>query len=188
MLRLSTTTGLSLLALAISVTGTGWLSTLTSRTSAPSPTANAAAAEYRAPVRAQSRQPTHRRGPVSVLMHSHHMPNASPISALAGVQSAAIKSPVELIPLTTPSDNSRPWYQLQDHLDGRVVLHLTIDGNGRVTAAAMRESSGDPILDDHALRSVHRWRFAVPSDHPNGLSGDLPMRFASRPRDVASAR
>lgn len=184
MLRLRTSSGLSLLALAIGIAGTGWLSTLTSR--GHGQPAQGVAAEHRSPPHSL-KQPAHRQAPVSVVMHHRHAPNSSPGGELASSQAATVKSPTELIPLTTPSDTSQPWYQLQGHLDGRVVLHLTIDGSGRVITAAMRESSGDPILDDHALRSVRHWRFAVPPKQPNSLSGDLTMRFASRRRDVASA-
>lgn len=185
MLRLRTSTGLSLLALAIGIAGTSWLSTLTSRWHGQP--VRSVAAEHRSMPRSHERQPIHRLGPVSVVMRRYHTLRPSPVDELGNVQAANVKAPIELVPLATPSDNSQPWYQLQGHLDGQVVLHLTIDGNGRVITAAMRESSGDPILDDHALRSVHHWRFAVPPDHPEGLSGDLPMRFASRSHEVASA-
>jgi protein TonB len=30
------------------------------------------------------------------------------------------------------------------------------------------------------LRSVQGWRFAVPPGYPDGLSGELPMRFSSQ--------
>jgi protein TonB len=60
-----------------------------------------------------------------------------------------------------------------------------VDGSGRVSAASLSESSGDPVLDAHALRSVRGWRFAVPPDHPDGLSGELPMRFSSQGNRVA---
>ena len=76
--------------------------------------------------------------------------------------------------------------QLRGHLDGRVVMHVSVDGGGRVTAASVAESSGDAVLDAHALRSVRNWRFAVPPDHPDGLSADLPMRFSSRDDPLAS--
>ncbi len=185
MLRLRTSTGLSLLALAIGIAGTGWLSTLTSRWSALPQTASAASTEHRVPVRVRPRRPNQQHGSVSVVMPSRQAAVSSPISDLFG--GASVKSSPELIPLMTPSDHSQPWYKLQGHLDGRVVLHLTIDGTGRVITAEMRESSGDPILDSHALRSVRLWRFAVPPDRPDGLSGDLPMRFASRRHEVASA-
>jgi protein TonB len=78
--------------------------------------------------------------------------------------------------------------RLRGHLDGRVIMHISIDGTGRVTAASVAESSGDAVLDAHAVRSVRGWRFAVPPDHPDGLSGDLPMRFSSHDDPVASLR
>lgn len=185
MLRLRTSTGLSALALAIGIAGTGWLSTLTSGWQGP--LASGARTQHRSVARARIHQPSQRHVPASVVMRARTSAKPALVSDLDGEQVVTDKSTVELIPLTTPTDNSQPWYQLQGHLDGRVVLHLTIDGNGRVIAAGVRTSSGDPILDNHALRSVHQWRFTVPADQPNGLSGDLSMRFASGRRDVASA-
>lgn len=85
-----------------------------------------------------------------------------------------------------PGDTSQSWDRLRGHLDGRVVLHLDIDGRGRVEAARLVDTSGDPVLDEHALRSVRRWSFAVPADHPDGISGELPMVFSSAA--AASAR
>jgi protein TonB len=32
---------------------------------------------------------------------------------------------------------------------------------------------------------ARRWRFAVPVDHPQGLSGDLPMRFTGESAQIA---
>lgn len=90
-----------------------------------------------------------------------------------------------LVPLAMPGDTTQRWDQLRDHIDGRVVVHIDIDGSGRVEAARVVESSGDPVLDEHALRSVRGWRFAVPPDHPGGISGDLPMRFSSQGERVA---
>ena len=181
MLRLRTSTGMSALALAIAIAGTSWLSTLTSQLPAHS-IAGAVVAQRSMP-RAHPRSAMTRSTPVSVAKQRFH---SSPVVSRAATQ-PAIHTPIALIPLTTPSDTSRPWYQLQGHLDGKVVLHLTIDGEGHVITADMRQSSGDPILDDHALRSVRLWRFAVPSDHPDGISGDLPMRFASGSREMAQA-
>ena len=93
---------------------------------------------------------------------------------------------VELRPLTTPVDTSMSWDELRGHLDGRVVVHVAIDSSGRVNATSLVESSGDPVLDEHALRSVRGWHFAVPGDRPDGLSGDLPMHFSSRGERIAS--
>jgi protein TonB len=68
--------------------------------------------------------------------------------------------------------------RLRGHLDGRVVLDVATDGSGRVTSAGIARSSGDRVLDAHALATVQRWRFAVPSGSP-GVQGELPMRFDS---------
>jgi protein TonB len=65
-----------------------------------------------------------------------------------------------------------------------VVVHLRIDGVGQVQSATLVASSGDPVLDRHALSSVRGWRFAVPAGHPDGVSGELPMLFSSQGRRV----
>ena len=81
-----------------------------------------------------------------------------------------------MLSVSTPAA-SLPTSQMEDHAVGHVVLHLTVDGQGEVTHAAIAQSSGDSVLDANALAIAQRWRFAVPADHPQGVSGDLPMRF-----------
>lgn len=185
MLRLRTTTGLSVLALAIGIAGTGWLSTLTSGWAGPPPRVAVAAtpstpahharamlrrvaAVRAAPVRAVARQPV-----------------AAGDGGFAEAQAAVVAPPPTLVPLSMPSDDSARWDDVRGHLNGRVVLHVSIDGNGKVSDASVAESSGDPTLDARALRNVRGWRFAVPADHPDGFSADLPMRFSSRGDRVA---
>ena len=86
-----------------------------------------------------------------------------------------------------PVSQDAAYDSLRGHLDGRVIVHVSVDGGGHVSAASVAESSGDAVLDAHALRSVRGWRFAVPPEHPDGLSADLPMRFSSHDDPVASA-
>jgi protein TonB len=90
----------------------------------------------------------------------------------------AASEPPTLRPLAMPV-TATPFEQLRNHLSGSVVLRLEVDGDGRVRTAAINQSSGDAVLDAHALRMVRDWRFAVPADHPAGISGELPMRFDS---------
>lgn len=178
MLRLRTSTSLSALALVIGVAGTSWLSTLTAGWQGP---VNQSAATSHRPLAsnvASLAGPSH--APVRVVLHRHRASGFHAVGELAAARVTPVAVPVELVPLSTPSDTSQPWYKLKGHLDGRVVVHVTIDGSGHVVSADMRASSGDVVLDEHALRSIRHWRFAVPSDHPNGLSGDVPMRFASQ--------
>jgi len=170
-MRLRTSTALSLLALAFGIAGTAWLSAQTAGWRGPS----ALAAAPRA------------------LPRAYHVPSHQPLAALtpawrprpqasAGDMPGGAAPPSStpaLLPLSTPPDTSLPWDALRGHLDGRAVVHVQVDGSGRVSAVSLAQTSGDPVLDDYALRSVRGWRFVVPPEDPDGLSGDLPMRFSS---------
>lgn len=181
MLRLRTTTSLSALALVIGVAGTGWLSMLTGNTHGPL-SRHTGIHHIASPARVARSVPSHRRGAVSV-MQAHRMKVASS-SAIAEAHAAPPVAPA-LVPLAMPANTTQRWDELRGHLDGRVALRVGIDGSGRVDRASLAESSGDPVLDAHALRTVRSWRFAVPADHPDGISGDLPMRFSSQGERIA---
>ena len=177
--RLRTTTGLSALALAIGIAGTGWLSTLT--VNWPGPPARFALARSSAPRALPSSRRSH--APVRVV-HAARPPSDLSVAADGDAQAGVLPAPA-LVPLVMRDDTSQPWDTLRGHLDGRVLVHVEVDGSGRVSAAGVSESSGDPVLDAHALRSVRGWRFAVPPGHPDGISGELPMRFSSQGNRVA---
>lgn len=176
--RLRTTTLLSMLALLIAIGGTGWLSGLTS------PWRDAA--EHAAtPRQVRSTAPDRRPPP---RLRDAHAPAATgrgwyvATAAEPVAQAAANATPEDLRPLATPEDTSQSWDQLRGHLDGLVTVRVQVDAAGRVEDARVIDSSGDPILDRHALRSVQGWRFAVPPGHPHGFSAELPMRFSSQAR------
>jgi protein TonB len=169
MLRLRTSTGLSLLALTVGVAGTAWLSSLTAGWQGP---AARLGVVHHTPWRHALPSQARRYSPISAV----RMPRIVPERR---IETPLRSAPAELVPQTMPDDSSQSWAVLRGHLDGRVVAHLDIDGSGRVRAAHLVESSGDPVLDMHALRSVEGWHFAVPADHVDGISGDLPMRFSS---------
>ena len=183
MLRLRTTTGLSALALLVGVAGTGWLSTLTTRGYMPPPRVAQVPDDRapRAPPAAVHRRATRIRHPpmqgASVVHARSYRARATDL-ADPGPVTLPVTTP-ELVPLTTPADTSLSWEQLRGHLDGHVVLQVSVDGSGRVNAASVAQSSGDELLDTHALRSVWRWRFAVSEGHPDGASGNVSVRFSS---------
>jgi len=183
MLRLRTTTGLSALALLVGVAGTGWLSTLTTHGYLPAPRV-AQVPDDRAPMappgavhrRATRIRHTPPRGASVVHARSYR----ARATALADARPVMLPATApELVPLTTPADTSLSWEQLRGHLDGHVVLQVSVDGSGRVNAASVAQSSGDELLDAHALRSVWHWRFAVPEGNVSGLHGEVPVRYAS---------
>lgn len=163
--RLRVTVALSLLALLIGIGGTGWLSGFTDDWTGPPsrPASLAVARSHRA----------------SLHPRSHAAPRVVGAQPDVAARPAPV-APPPLVPLDTPPGPSS-WAQLRGHLDGRVVLAVATDGNGQVTTAHVAQSSGDPVLDAHALATVRRWRFAVPAG-ASGVRGQLPMRFESSAR------
>ncbi|GLQ93838.1 energy transducer TonB family protein [Dyella acidisoli] len=166
--RLRITASLSLLALVIGVGGVQWLSDQT-YTHVDWPVT------VHRPMTAQlmRRNNEHAKHAPAVVR-----PRYEPSQAQAAITPAAPPSTEPtLVPVSTPAA-SLPTSQMEDHAVGNVVLHLTVDGQGQVTRAAVAQSSGDSVLDANALAIAQRWRFAVPADHPQGISGDLPLRFS----------
>ncbi|HEV2621593.1 MAG TPA: energy transducer TonB [Frateuria sp.] len=157
--RLRVTTALSLLALLVGIWGTHWLSGFTDDWIGPPPRGATAAAR-------PPRAPSHHR--------SHTPPRVLGAEPEAGPVAAPVPPP-SLVPLETPAGPSA-WAELQGHLDGRVVLEIDTGSDGRVTDARVARTSGDPVLDAHALATVRHWRFAVPAGS-SGVRGQLPMRF-----------
>lgn len=186
MLRLQTTTSLSVLALAIGIAGTGWLSMLTVGWRGPTRYL-AATTQHDSSAQRHALSSSRRRYGLVSVVQVHRAKAGRIVSDMGDAQAAALAPVTELVPLAMPGDTSQSWDELRGHLEGRVVLHVGIDGNGRFLAASLAESSGDPILDEHALRSVRGWRFAVPADHPDGISGDLPMRFSAQGERIAQS-
>lgn len=169
--RLRITACLSLFALLVGVGGTAWLSQQTAGWAGPP----GHAMRWPAYRRHVAMRQAERRfdGPwLPVRAYRHHA-----LDELAAMPvAAASPAPVELVPVSMPSQPV-PYEAMEHHLDGQVVLRLRVDGMGRVLSAAVATSSGDPVLDAHALATVRDWRFAVPPGHPDGISGELPMRF-----------
>ena len=165
MFRLRTTVSLSLLALAVGVAGTAWLSTLTGDWQGPVGKVSARRDTVRTVLRRHARTsaPAQPAGAATTVR--------TPVAPTHAAQDLPALTPIEMPVLPTS------WLQRTAFVDGRVVLRLGIDGEGRVDQAAVAESSGNAALDERALRTVAHWRFAVPGDHPEGLTGSLVMRF-----------
>lgn len=104
-------------------------------------------------------------------------PPASAASPTAASPAAQPSEP-ELTPLDMPPLPASLWSR-DAWGEGRVELSLRVDSEGHVQQASVAQSSGNAGLDARAVRTVLRWRFAVPADRPQGLSGRLVMRFAA---------
>lgn len=166
MLRLRTTTGLSLLALVVGIAGTAWLSTLTDQWKGPAGVVVTNVDKVRTVLRRHSRP-----------AHSPAPPMHEPATAMAAVPRAEA---APALPSLTPIDMPSLPGSLFGHAasgQGRVVLRLTVNGEGRAESVSVAQSSGNAELDDRAVRMALGWRFAVPPDHAAGLTGQLVMRF-----------
>lgn len=188
MFRLRTTTTLSLLALAIGIAGTGWLSTQETGWAGPSERV----AGFVPTPRVAARAPVERPAPAHRAAHRHWLSDPVVVQpmrlppAVTVAQADEAPPPPELVPVSIPQAPVS-WSQMEGHLHGRVLVRVTIDGSGHVTDATLAQSSGDPVLDAHALASVRDWRFAVPSGYPDGFSANLPMSYTSGDGRVAQA-
>ncbi|GFZ90131.1 energy transducer TonB [Dyella caseinilytica] len=176
MLRLRTTTSLSVLALIIGVAGTQWLSDQTGNRAE----SLAAHGVHHAVVhRAVAQHVVRREHPASVRRVTYVSARGPSVPLHAPAATVVPRSDaVAWIPVSMPV-SSIPFAQMRNHDAGSLVLHLVVDGQGQVTQATLAQSSGDAVLDANALAIARRWRFAVSADHPQGFSGDLPLSFGS---------
>jgi len=64
-------------------------------------------------------------------------------------------------------------------LEGMVLLLVSVDAEGRVTSASVRQGCGYLVLDRAALDSVRSWRFspARQGDHAIPAAVEVPIRF-----------
>jgi protein TonB len=80
------------------------------------------------------------------------------VSSVASQASEASEGAVDQFP--EEAVNPAPPYPPEARdagQEGRVWLRVKVDATGRVTAISVYESSGYPLLDDSALRTVRRW-------------------------------
>jgi protein TonB len=68
------------------------------------------------------------------------------------------------------------------NLQGTVLLEVLVDGRGQVGALAVHRSSGQPLLDEAALKCVKGWRFEPGrrGGEPMAMQVLVPVRFALR--------
>lgn len=152
----------------VGIAGTAWLSTFTDDWKGPAPASVWHVDKVRTVLRRHAR-PAHAQAAP---------PLREPATNTAAAVPRAEASPA--LPSLTPIDMPSLPGSLFAHAasgQGRVVLRLTVDGKGRAQSASVAQSSGDAALDDRAVRMALGWRFAVPADHPAGLTGQLVMRF-----------
>ncbi len=106
-------------------------------------------------------------------------PPPAPHRRVRATPSAPSPAPVQAAAAPAPLDAPSPPYPmaaLRKQAGGVVILRVGVDGAGHVTAVDVAESSGHPLLDDSARRTMRRWRFEPPAGH-RPMHFDYPVRF-----------
>ncbi len=100
-------------------------------------------------------------------------PAAAPLQKEAVPVSRAVPRYMENDPPVYPPVARRRGYE------GTVLLSVHIGADGTVVESRVKESSGYPILDRAALKTVGRWKFepASRASVPFAMWVDVPVRF-----------
>lgn len=111
------------------------------------------------PLRPAARRPF--RPPVRAAPADAGPPAADVVQALVDSGPVAIPAePAEAEPIVI--DGPKPEYpavSLREGHQGKVVLAVRLDDDGRVVEAQVLSSSGHRVLDAAAIKAVRRWRF-----------------------------
>jgi protein TonB len=73
-----------------------------------------------------------------------------------------------------------PEEALQARIEGRVVLHVKVDSDGKVLSATILRSSGFESLDQAARRSVLKWRFESPRRFGQRIATEIKVPITFR--------
>lgn len=98
-------------------------------------------------------------------------------------------APQPVAPLTPPGyllgDRSTPmpdypWSARRRGVEGRVVLRLEVDRDGRPVAVRILTSSGDAALDNAALSALRDWRLSPAREGDQNVAGDVDVPIVFR--------
>lgn len=110
---------------------------------------------------------------------------ASRGAGLAGSGGAGYMPPHFLLRYKPPyPDEARA-----QRLEGTVLLLVSLDARGRVTAAALQRTCGHGILDRAALAAVRAWRFEPARQNGTAIAAqvEIPIRFRFEERTARRA-
>ena len=70
-------------------------------------------------------------------------------------------------------------------LEGRVILRVQVDENGKATSVMIAQSSGHDILDRAARKAIGRWRFMPAEQRGRSLASTIEIPVSFRLEDDA---
>ncbi|TAG08939.1 MAG: energy transducer TonB [Verrucomicrobia bacterium] len=86
----------------------------------------------------------------------------------------------ELDSPATPTTKIQPTFPnslLKKGVGGRVLISCSVDAKGQITAATIHQSSGQPLLDDAALKAVRKWKFKPASNSGKAIASKCIVPF-----------
>lgn len=106
-------------------------------------------------------------------------PNNKPRSVPRATRSKGPSRPARVLRRYEPG---YPESARRDKAEGRVMLDVQINSNGRVGSVRVLSSSGSPVLDSTAISAVKRWSFSPAQENGKPVSSQVhvPFRFSIR--------
>ena len=84
-------------------------------------------------------------------------------------------------PSPLPGNPKPPYPELarKRGQEGLVLLHAEVNAQGELVKVEIQKSSGYPLLDQAALKTVRKWRFRPPQENGESRPGNLvlPVEF-----------
>lgn len=125
------------------------------------------------------------RGRASTTAPAITTPPSPSLATLPGQEAGAATSAAAVEPTPQPPRyryNPRPEYPvpaMRRRWQGEVLLRVRVDVWGEVSDVRLEASSGYDILDQAALKAVHRWKFHPAHDGERNIPQEvcLPIRF-----------
>jgi len=107
-----------------------------------------------------------------------------------------LPSPDEFIPLTTPPAQvhlEQPDYPAEAQkagIEGTAIIQALIDKEGTVLKATVKKSSGEPILDDAALKAAYKCKYSpgLQDDNPVAVWVAYTVTFSLEDKDGGPAK
>jgi protein TonB len=108
-----------------------------------------------------------------------HAPAPATPTVVASQTVAAVETPPAFLdnphPIYPPLARQRGW-------EGDVLIKVSVDNQGKVVRADLKQSSGHRVLDKSALKQIRTWRFSPALKGNVGVAGEVtvPVHFRLR--------
>ena len=145
--------------------------------------------KQKAEVKPVEAKPVVTKQPAPVLTAKADAPTTNPVVApVAEPATPSVEPQQEDLPVTEAKgyagylSNPAPEYPevaFDRGWEGRVVLRILVSATGSPVEIKVKQSSGKKVLDDAAMRTVKRWKFAPATRGSTPIEGwvDVPLDF-----------